>query len=758
MILQLCTLLLSLFLFTGFGLPAAAWLRRGGGSALLLTPSLGVAALTLFATWLYLAGVSALAIGIAASILSLGSMALFRRTLGEALAGIARERMAALICFGVCLLLVAPILAGNPDFTITRGNPWDNFAYLKMSAVFAMRRYPEVAGATAADALANPLLANPAGLLTARPAINFLHAAISRLVPGSLAGGGYAFLCSLMIAGLLSFAGLLRDMAGRSGRPAASLALGLAGLYALGFWGQYQADIDAWSAVSATPLLLAAWLLVLRLLTVEDAGRRSTAPAPLALLLAGAVYLYPEGSLYHALILAGVILAAQVPGWRRPGRPELLILASVVLAILATVPFWRGTIGFVTGQALTATTEHVPWWQYFDAYLLGLDPEMNQSLVREAAAALTAMPTVPTEPIAWLTGPAGLLGVYFLTPGGGSWVVEAARLLALLAVFAGTGLGFVMAWRSRSRQYRLLLAGVGFGLLGAIVLAERGQAWAAGKALSYTAPLLCLVLLAPLLVPTLTATRARLAPLPWCLAQGWFAALALIGLGDPHGTRLPAPYPDWQGSETKGDGRWAIAAQMTRLRACPTVRVVAVDAFFRDFAAVALFEAGKAFIYDEADDAAPLPERCRLIQAGLPTYMPRSGPPSGVMAFPAGLMVPNLFFPGVSQEGWLGPRAETRLARPGGSDILHLIGEIPDFSSKITGGTMTITVDGTKVLQRPQSAGRFDLTVPLPRADGLRDIRFEMTGADQLPADGHLVSLRLRSIALESTTDPPDRP
>ena len=751
MIVQLCTLLLSLFLFTGFGLPAA-WLRRSGGSALLLVPSLGVAALTLFTTWLYLAGAGALAIGIGAAILSLGFMVLCRGTLADALAGIARERVAALIFALCCLLLIAPILAGNPDLTITRGNPWDNFAYLKLSAVFAMQRYPEVAGASAADAAANPLLFNPGGLLTQRPAINFLHAAISRLVPGSLAGGGYPFLCSLMIAGMLGFAGLLRDMAGRSERPRAALCLGLAGAYALGFWGQYQADIDAWSAVAATPLLLAAWALVLRALTAEEAGQRRTILAPLTLLLAGALYLYPEGSLFHAVILAGVILAAQAPPWRRPGRPEWLILAAAGLAVIATVPFWRGTLGFVTGQVQTATTEHVPWWQYFDAYLFGLDPAVNQSLLHEAASALTAMPALPTEPIAWLTGSAGLLGVYFLTPGGGGWIAEAARLSALLAVFAGTILGVTVAWRSRSRHYRLLLAGVALGLFGAILLAERGQAWAAGKALSYTASLLCLVLVAPLLVRTRTA--ARLGPLPWCLAQGWFAVLALIGLGDPHGIRLPAPYPDWQSEEAKGDGRWAIAAQMARLRPCAAVRVVALDAFFRDYAAVVLFEAGKTFAYDDPNDAAPLPARCRLIQAGLPTYMQQSGPPSGVMAFPIGLRVPNLFFFGVSQDGWLGPQAQTKLGRYGGSDILHLTGTIPDFSSKITGGVMRIAVDGVEVLQRPQSAGRFDLTVPIARADGPREIRIDLTGADRLPADGRVVSLRLSSIALESTTEP----
>jgi hypothetical protein len=129
-------------------------------------------------------------------------------------------------------------------------------------------------------------------------------------------------------------------------------------------------------------------------------------------------------------------------------------------------------------------------------------------------------------------------------------------------------------------------------------------------------------------------------------------------------------------------------------------------------------------------------------------------PPAEIARFPEGLMAPGLYFAGVSQDEWLSNRARAHLSRPGGSNILHLAGEIPDFSAKITTGIMRIAVDDVTVLARPETSGHFDLSVPIPKGDGARWITLEMTGADQLPApDGRLVSVRLTSIGLERRDD-----
>jgi hypothetical protein len=126
-------------------------------------------------------------------------------------------------------------------------------------------------------------------------------------------------------------------------------------------------------------------------------------------------------------------------------------------------------------------------------------------------------------------------------------------------------------------------------------------------------------------------------------------------------------------------------------------------------------------------------------------------PPAGVAHFPEGLFAPGLFFAGTSQDGWLRGNVQVKLSLGGLSNVLHLTGKIPDFSTKIRSGVMTITVDGNEVLVRPEASGAFDLVVPIPPAEGTRLIKLDMTGTDMLPPpDGRLVSVHLTSISLEN--------
>jgi hypothetical protein len=155
------------------------------------------------------------------------------------------------------------------------------------------------------------------------------------------------------------------------------------------------------------------------------------------------------------------------------------------------------------------------------------------------------------------------------------------------------------------------------------------------------------------------------------------------------------------------------------------------------------------------------PADCRVLQDTLsnPATTPRSAlakpaAPSAVRRFPDGLLAPGLFFAGVSQDGWLGAAAQTKLFLEGGSNLLYLKGEVPDFSAKITSGEIIVSVDGAVVLKQPQKLGPFDLSIPLPEADGVRRIDLRMSGVDALPEpDGRQVSIRLSSIVLGRNDD-----
>jgi hypothetical protein len=124
--------------------------------------------------------------------------------------------------------------------------------------------------------------------------------------------------------------------------------------------------------------------------------------------------------------------------------------------------------------------------------------------------------------------------------------------------------------------------------------------------------------------------------------------------------------------------------------------------------------------------------------------------PSGVRNFPSGLMAPGLFFSGVTQDGWLGTVATTKLALPGVSNLLHVTGEIPNFGGSILNGTIRITVDDKLVFDGIIPAGSLDRTFPIPDANGTRMIRLEMGGTGQLaPPDSRFASIQLTSIILD---------
>jgi hypothetical protein len=772
---QLAILLLSLALFTAWGLPLAASLRPTLPTALLFSPALGAALLSIVATLLYVYGASARSIGIAALTVSISAALLYRRQLVE-IAGVLRRRPIASLCYaGLTLIILSPALTNHPAFTVFQGNPADQFGYWTAAAVQSRLGFDTIQHATPADQLANPLLPVAQGLLFTRPSVNILFATIGALIPGSIAFGAYGFIASFAITGLLAAGGLLLQLFGRT--DSAWRASLLAGTYACGFWGQYPIDLNAWSQVAATPLLIAAWALCLDRLAGGSAdrpppsGNGAILPA-LTLLVAGAVYLYPEGSLFNALILAGVFLFGG-RGVRRRSGP---VLGAVALGIAPSLLFFRGTLGILASQGQFAAGGRLPG-RDFDAFTSGMALSTNQSLQDGFAAAVAQLPSgvvwMPQHLIAYLggenggiaalTGANGILGLYFLTPStyAALTLADAVKAACFVIIALGLVLSAVHAFRTGRRAQRLLGLAGSIGAGGAFLLLTQGDGWSAGKALSYAEPLLCLGLVAPLMAtkPSPFAWGAA----PWAAAQAGFAVIGLIGLGDPSGSRLPPPYPSFDFPGPKRDIDWDLRPALDRVRTCPLIEIAAPFAYFRQYAEIALYERRQPFFFREPVNAyfglrndlgvmatAPIDPQCRLEQHEGANAVDPSLPPASVASFPDGLMAPNLTFAGVSRDGWLGAKAHAILARAGMSDHLHLVGEVPDFSAKIAQGRMRIKVDGRDVALRPERPGSFDLSLPIPPGAGARSIDLEMTGSDTLPPpDGRTVSLKLTSIALE---------
>jgi hypothetical protein len=471
--------------------------------------------------------------------------------------------------------------------------------------VLSKIKFPQILNSTQQDYLSNPMLPIAQSLLYARPSTSILFAIIGSLLHGAIAVGGYAFLCSFAITGMLAFYGLLLQIFGRVHALSPTFAALFAGAYACGFWGQYPLDIDAWSQVAVTPLLLSAWTIIFtELAALSPRPESASVVGPtiaLAVLIAGAIYLYPEGAFFHALIIAGVVVAA--------GRPRLYRLRVVgmafVLGLSSSALFWGGTLGFGANQSHIATSLGAEWWRYYDAYLFGMDPGLNQSLQQSLSMALSQLgPYVVLMPSSFetfITGTMGVLGTYFLTPehSGQLTTLDGAKGVLLVVILVGLGTGIFRGLRNGHRGYRLLLISAIIGLFGSLAVLQLGQVWSAGKALAYAAPLFCLAIVAPAMLERKSGWGTWIGPLSWSAAQACFVGMCLFGLFDTDGIRLRAPYPEIQDAKLKTNIHWDISDQLTQVRNCQTVKIVAPDPIFRHLASLALNEYGKRYVYDQ---------------------------------------------------------------------------------------------------------------------------------------------------------------
>jgi hypothetical protein len=600
MLLQLGVLALSLGLMGAWGLPVAAMLRGHLPGMILAAPAFGASLLAIGATLLYVYAVPIRAISIAAFLGAVISACLCHRTLRISWRAGCRDlpSLGLFLLFGA--LLAAPILRDRVEFTVFQGNQWDHFNYITMAEIFSQSSFDAVRDATRADELANPLLAVAQRVASTRPSVSILFAVIAGTLPGALATSGYAFITSFAIAGMLAFAAVLQQicLGPRARRPARHWAILCAGLYACSFWGQYPLDIDAWSQAASVPVMLAAWGLILAALgAVDGEGGGWAWILALGILVAGLLYLYPEAAVFHAAILVGVLLLAGRRGIPVANRIGVALGIGLGVALM----FWPGTLGTAGKQALFAATKPVDWWQYYDAYLFGRDPSLVAAFQPPSGSAPSPgfWSGLLFRSLALWTGLAGILGLYFLTPAnfGHFWLQDGlcAAILALIVV--GVAASLRAGWRDGGRAYRAGVAATALGLLGAVVLALIGQSWAAGKALSFVAPLLAMVILAPALIPQPGGIRRWLAPLPWIGGQACFIALALIGLTDPDGIRLPSPYPGSLDVALKHTIDWDIADQLGAAAQCSVVEIQASSPFFRNFAALALVERHRGYFY-----------------------------------------------------------------------------------------------------------------------------------------------------------------
>jgi hypothetical protein len=375
---------------------------------------------------------------------------------------------------------------------------------------------------------------------------------------------------------------ILDEITGKKQVRSPVIAVAVAG----GFWGQYVFDINAWSSISSMPLLLASvWFLASDSNSFFGMRRLQWRPVALVtIFLAGAVYLYPEGSAFFApamgaMVLARCALAKSLTGVIHCG-------ASLLAVLVILLPVWKSTVGLVFYQAKFVQDQHVQWWHYFLDYIFGRNGPGTHAV------------TMP------LDGLLGLLGLYYLTPGEGAPVVQIAISYLFLALLLGS-LVFLILKMCRSA----LVARAGtFAFLGlvistvvllgeAAVLAALQRWWAFGKAISYVSPLLMIVLLVPCatvwsLPRGLLAVTGRVASGLLSTFHLGFAMARPVAAARPHGIHYAAPYPAIQRPEMKIGFDWGATEHVDQLGPDDLVAVHIEYPWVRSYVRVLLLSRG----------------------------------------------------------------------------------------------------------------------------------------------------------------------
>jgi len=467
-------------LFYSIGLPFRQMLRGFEWEKSIIVPSsCGLALASLAVTMGYKFGLSPrlmfwLLIGF--GLFSLGHAFVSRR---RKITPVARmPKFYALIGVLAAGLMLAPMLTGGINFALFQGNHIDAFNYLQSAITYTKWPYDQIHGATPKQLLDAGLFPVAAAILNLRPTVAVLYAVLSNFAPYLFLGLNYVMLIYFQFLSL----GVLWLIAKQLVAERALLTLLLCVLIVGGFWGQYILDINAWSQNAALPLLLTVMLMSLRSFSQErfKAGLSSWSPTAIALVAMGAFYLYPEATMFY---LPGIAVALAAGFWktRKTIKMGPLIPAAIVtIALLFAVK--ESNVDFLRQQAGAALND-VDWWKYFDICFLGRD-------------GISSMPGADL-----IDAGTAVLGGYLVTPG---VHVPGALALAWRGALAGI-LVLVIANFLRGFEHlaspdrEMLCCAVAVFILQTALLMLLHKYWTAGKALSFFAFLLLLVVFCPLL-------------------------------------------------------------------------------------------------------------------------------------------------------------------------------------------------------------------------------------------------------------------
>lgn len=464
-----------------------------------------------------------------------------------------------IVTFVVAGFVVAPLAVGGLQFALFQGNIYDQFNYLSTAVVRLTENDAVIDAATRADFVRNPLLSVAHIMRGTRPAVVELYATFDAVAPGNLQQCSYGFLASGVLCTFFTTAQWVRLLTGvvlwRAQIVAAALVVG--------FWGQLQFDLNAWSWNLATPVVATAFGLLLSFVAGPDRPDSSRVRV-VALGVCGAAltYLYPEIlTFFFPAVAGGVALLLSIrPETRAAARPLVWSLGVAFLVSLPNVPAFLeliiSALLFATGTDYTA----LDWfWQTLTGGPVGGAGHVSIAL-------------------RWLAGITGL-----------AWLLAdpGPRIAATLLAVSVLALGARRLWRSGNADVRVRAATWIALLLGVqiVVCLALGYRWIGAKAASYAATVLLPLALLP-------ATDRRLVGAPlaaWLLIglQAIFGALRIAGAADPAGIHFRnLPYPAVTDPNLKLARGWSAGTLASALRGSRVVKIDVPDLWLESYATI----------------------------------------------------------------------------------------------------------------------------------------------------------------------------
>ena len=543
---------------------------------------IGLCVAVLFTSFSYQFGLSAFGSGVVFYIFSiilifLRLKEMYRNIKARVVNKYALKNCSTLIPFFVFLSFVhLPKYFGGDRFAVFQGNHWDQLSYIGISQSVSRYSFSDLLnGSTSNLILQDPVTVNAINSMRARPNVEIMYAALIRPLGFSLVNFAYTYQLILLSVLLFTVIGFIKHFSINSSTAMNRFSISVISVvFLMGFWGQYLVDINAWSALSISPLIL--FLFVAIDVSIERPNFYSNAQVFLALVTTA--LLYPEATLFMVPFFALFLL---IRVFQEKHKSIKLITSYAGISIIAISvlmssyfqPIQFGYKQFKFGNSSASE----PWGEYFQAFLSG------------GYGSLSAPIQVFVYSI-----PMGITGMYFMAPSrpGIHSLFEFLKTTFSIYTISMLVVFFLIAFRTKRRTAIFLSVFPALFLIP--LISKYSTIWVAGKALNYLMP----VFFSLVVILTLDSFRqSRLIlkffvgcfVLMWMISQVIFAVNRVTSVqayGIPHSR----PYVSIQDSSMKVNQNWSLSSE--QFARCKAVELSVVEPFQRHFLQMKLNEFG----------------------------------------------------------------------------------------------------------------------------------------------------------------------